>query len=59
MAKIKAETLTLTQYLAQHNRKRTMDKVLKKYFLKKDPMNPSFTKEQWDAKIEAFYKETE
>lgn len=51
--------ITLNEYLSNYNRNRTLDSVLKKWFLKKDRSNPLKTKEEWDVLIEKFFTETE
>ena len=57
---IKEPQINLNQYLAnffQYNR--NLDKVVVKWFMKKDIRNPKKTRSEWDIIVESFINETE
>lgn len=56
---LKPSGITLNEYLSKYNRQRVLDKVIMRWYLKKDHTNPMKLKEQWDKVIKGFHNETE
>lgn len=58
--KVVEETITLNAYLANFSKhRRNLDKVIIKWFRKKDNSNPVKTEEEWNRIIKGFFTETE
>ena len=55
----KFSTITLDEYLANNSKKRNLDGIIKKWFIKKEPMNVKKTEAEWKKLISDFSSETE
>lgn len=55
----KNNEISLNEYLASFNKNRVLDKVITKWFQRKDKNNPKKSKEKWDNLLKSFYNETE
>ena len=51
--------ISLNEYLSKYNRKRVLDTIIKKWYLKKDKKNSMKKKSEWDKILHDFHNETE
>lgn len=57
--KAKTKKITLNEYLSNFNKQRVLDNIIRKWYFKKDKLNPTKTKEQWDKIMYEFHNETD
>lgn len=50
--------MTINEFLSKYSRKRSIDNVFIKWFLKKDSSNPKKTVDEWMNLLDTFLRET-
>lgn len=56
---VSGELMTLNKYLSKYNSQRVLDNILRKWYYKRNNLNPKKTRMEWDEIIKSFHNETE
>ncbi len=51
--------MTLNEYLSTNNPQRVLDNIIRKWYYKRNNLNPKKSKIEWDEIIKSFHNETE